>query len=64
MDYYFPDYISAAEDELKEYIPDIRTAIGDWYDGYSWDGKNYVYNPFSLLNFFLKQKALCLKSMK
>jgi len=23
-----------------------------WYDGYSWDGKTHVYNPFSLLNFF------------
>jgi len=23
-----------------------------WYDGYSWDGKTFLYNPFSLLNFF------------
>lgn len=23
-----------------------------WYDGYSWDGENFVYNPFSVLNFF------------
>ena len=23
-----------------------------WYNGYSWDGKTYVYNPFSVLNFF------------
>ncbi len=23
-----------------------------WYNGYSWDGKNFIYNPFSLLNLF------------
>jgi Predicted AAA-ATPase/PD-(D/E)XK nuclease superfamily len=23
-----------------------------WYNGYSWDGKTFVYNPFSVLNFF------------
>jgi hypothetical protein len=23
-----------------------------WYDGYSWDGRNFVYNPFSVLNLF------------
>ena len=23
-----------------------------WYDGYSWDGQTFMYNPFSVLNFF------------
>ncbi|MEO0044679.1 MAG: hypothetical protein RL329_4128 [Bacteroidota bacterium] len=23
-----------------------------WYNGYSWDGKTFMYNPFSVLNFF------------
>ncbi len=23
-----------------------------WYNGYSWDGENFLYNPFSILNFF------------
>ena len=26
--------------------------IKKWYNGYSWDGKSSVYNPFSLLHFF------------
>jgi hypothetical protein len=26
--------------------------IKKWYNGYSWGGKDKVYNPFSLLNFF------------
>lgn len=30
--------------------------IGKWYNGYSWDGKNFLYNPFSVLQFFNKGK--------
>ncbi|MCP5051028.1 MAG: AAA family ATPase, partial [bacterium] len=27
-----------------------------WYNGYSWDGKNFLYNPFSILNLFQKKR--------
>jgi len=30
--------------------------IRNWYNGYSWDGKETVYNPFSLLS-FMKEEA-------
>ncbi|MFH0734972.1 MAG: AAA family ATPase [bacterium] len=30
----------------------LKQEIKNWYNGYSWDGTNTVYNPFSLLNFF------------
>ncbi len=30
--------------------------IKDWYNGYSWDGKETLYNPFSLLS-FMKEEA-------
>jgi len=30
--------------------------IKEWYNGYSWDGIIKVYNPFSILNFFSKQR--------
>jgi hypothetical protein len=33
----------------------LLTKVKNWYDGYSFDGKHFVYNPFSLLNFFKKQ---------
>ncbi len=36
-----------AEDRL---LKNIR----QWYNGYSWDGKNRVYNPFSLLKLFIE----------
>ena len=26
--------------------------IREWYNGYSWDGKHFLYNPFSILSFF------------
>jgi hypothetical protein len=42
--------------EKKDMYPgstreDLRQLIHDWYDGYSWDGKTRVFNPWSLLNF-------------
>lgn len=36
----------------EELVDEMRT----WYDGYSWDGKRFVYNPFSVLNFFYKEQ--------
>ena len=30
----------------------LLNKIKEWYNGYSWDGKHYVYNPFSVLSFF------------
>ena len=51
------------EDNFKEYIGDTSKylkisydktidMIRHWYNGYSWDGKTFVYNPFSTLLFF------------
>jgi hypothetical protein len=34
----------------------LKQLIHDWYDGYSWDGKTRVFNPWSLLHFFNKAK--------
>jgi hypothetical protein len=31
---------------------DLRHELERWYDGYSWDGKTTVYNPWSILSFF------------
>ena len=37
---------------LKKLPSDTLEKMKLWYNGYSWDGKTYVYNPFSVLNFF------------
>ncbi|MDR2612639.1 MAG: ATP-binding protein, partial [Deltaproteobacteria bacterium] len=48
---------SLKRDGYAERYPDREALTGDvleWYDGYSWDGRNTVINPFSLLNFLKK----------
>ncbi len=37
---------------LRKMPSDTLEKMKQWYDGYSWDGENFVYNPFSVLNFF------------
>jgi hypothetical protein len=52
----FPEYI----DELAAHFgwerEKLLAAIRHWYDGYSWDGKTSVYNPFSTLVLFDKKR--------
>ncbi|MEM7374865.1 MAG: ATP-binding protein [Bacteroidota bacterium] len=31
---------------------ELLARIKKWYNGYSWDGKNFLYNPFSALSYF------------
>ena len=48
----FSSHLEATANKLsisrKKLLNDIRR----WYNGYSWDGKTSVYNPFGLLLFF------------
>ena len=50
---YFGDRIKslAVHKNFKEY-PSLSDLILKWYDGYSWDGKTKLLNPFGLLSFF------------
>jgi hypothetical protein len=45
----FKDYIKeiSKKKDIKE--EKFLSTIKYWYDGYSWDGKNFLYNPFSIL---------------
>jgi uncharacterized protein YqfB (UPF0267 family) len=55
--FYFEDYIQAILNSDPEWTREtLLDAIREWYNGYTWDGKNSVYNPFSILNFFKKGK--------
>jgi Predicted AAA-ATPase/PD-(D/E)XK nuclease superfamily len=40
------------EPYLKRLPSDTLEKMKLWYNGYSWDAQNYVYNPFSVLCFF------------
>ena len=57
FDAYFREYIKyiASLEEFDIY-EDVRDEILAWYDGYSWDGKTKVINPFSLLSFFSQER--------
>jgi hypothetical protein len=62
FDSLFQDHIAATLDEFKDRgylaaeatVSDLRQTVLDWYDGYSWDGKTRVLNPWSVLNCFMK----------
>ncbi|GHV64617.1 ATPase AAA [Bacteroidia bacterium] len=51
----FSEYISDTAVHLEMTREDLLANIRRMYDGYSWDGKTSVYNPFSTLPFFKKK---------
>ena len=48
---YFDDYLQQAQKKLNLPQQQLIHQINQMYDGYSWDGQHFVFNPFSLLNF-------------
>ncbi len=49
---YFSPYMDVMKEKLGIDGGALREKIREWYNGYSWDGENFVYNPFSILNLF------------
>jgi hypothetical protein len=56
LDKYFGEHVEKLSllDEFK-HCDNFRNEVLAWYDGYSWDGRTRVINPFALLS-FLRQK--------
>ncbi|MGE5341828.1 MAG: AAA family ATPase [Candidatus Omnitrophota bacterium] len=52
IEHYFSDYILEWEKQEGQNRDVLFEKLKNYYNGYSWDGKNFVYNPFSILNFF------------
>jgi hypothetical protein len=52
----FKEYIESTSQEMDLTKEELLSEIKYWYNGYSWDGKTFVYNPFSTLSFFDKKK--------
>lgn len=52
LEYYFNDYIKnqAIKDEMSH--KELLSNIKKWYNGYSWDGVNFLYNPYAISLFF------------
>ncbi len=58
LDEKYSTLLGYTEEELLRYFPvgDKKKSekIRKWYNGYSWDGKHFVYNPLSILLYFEK----------
>ncbi|MFT6937681.1 MAG: hypothetical protein ACJA1N_001985, partial [Saprospiraceae bacterium] len=53
LEHSFEKYISVATQKMNIPKVELLKWIKAWYNGYSYDGEITLYNPFSLLNFFL-----------
>ncbi len=49
----FEEYIHQTIHYYSTTREDLLEEVKLWYNGYSYDGKTRLYNPFSILNFFL-----------
>lgn len=54
--HYFEPYMTHLADEAGMSKKELANEIRHWYNGYSWDGENFVYNPFSILNLFTENR--------
>ncbi|MBC7475731.1 MAG: AAA family ATPase, partial [Candidatus Sericytochromatia bacterium] len=50
----FEDRIKIFADIKNKSVEKVKKELKDWYNGFSWDGKNFLYNPYSLLLLFSK----------
>lgn len=57
LEKYFKDYLVFFSREKNINLNRTLYIIKKWYNGYSWDGKNFLYNPFSVLSFFNEMKV-------
>lgn len=56
LEYYFEDHLQAVQTVLGVDRQKLLDGIREWYNGYSWDGVERVYNPFGVLRFFAAQR--------
>jgi hypothetical protein len=52
LETYFNPFIIETAKKLMVTRPDLLKSIKDYYDGFSFDGAEKVYNPYSTLSFF------------
>lgn len=51
LEFYFEDYLKEAEKHLETDRSTLLEQLRIWYNGYSWNGRDKVYNPFGILKF-------------
>jgi hypothetical protein len=50
LQHYFKPYFPQLAEETGFDEKLLPKEIREWYNGYSWDGENFVYNPHSIIN--------------
>ncbi len=57
IEFYFADYIEEYSTTVPDYSREtLFMKLKDFYNGYSWDGETFVYNPVSITHFFAEKK--------
>ncbi len=52
LEHYFEEYLAQQQANSGQTREQLLASLCLWYDGYTWDAKTHVYNPFSILSFF------------
>ncbi|MFN8396340.1 MAG: AAA family ATPase [Bacteroidia bacterium] len=52
----FPTYLDTLQTKLNVSRLEMLAEMKAWYNGYSWDGESFMYNPFSILNLLSKRR--------
>lgn len=52
LNHYFQPYMEHLVEETGLSLSQLTKEIRRWYNGYSWDGEHFVYNPYSIINLF------------
>jgi len=52
LEYYFKDHLKKLAATFSKSVPEILLPVKEWYNGFSFDGVNKLYNPFSILKLF------------
>ena len=52
LEHYFKDHLVELAATFSKTVPEILLPVKEWYNGFSFDGINKLYNPFSILKLF------------
>ncbi len=56
LEHHFSDRVTKLAGKFNKEETVLLQELKSWYNGYSWDGTNFVYNPHSILHFFQSRK--------
>ncbi len=52
---HYPQYLTALSRDYNIPEDEMMKEIALWYNGYSWDGKTFLFNPYSIISLFFHQ---------